>query len=540
MADEERLRTAPANGGARLSSATSCMLSARLALLAVSHWLLPEPLLAAPRSHVDTVVVCHPSWQAELTPWLKLRREQGHVIEVIDPAPQVAAVRQQIQAIHQVSQLMHVVLIGNTRCNEGIPTGRIATDSAPQWQVEFASDSVYAELTDDDTPDVAVGRITAQDRQQLREILDRVVRYETSAAAGPWQQRVEIVGGLGGFGPIIDTAVEKSVQTLLVHGVPTSYRIGMTYASWKSPYCPCLQHFQQQVMQRYNSGCLFWVYAGHGHIQELDRVRDTPILGSHTIHQLQADGHAPVAALFSCNAGRFGENYECLAESMLRTSGGPVAVIASAGISMPYGNISLANGLVGHLFAKRGATLGECLLQAQQELTLPDVPSRQWIDKIAAMLGTDAASQQQERTEHMKLYQLFGDPLLRLRFPDMAQVEVPTTATAGETVQVQFESPQTGRGTIELVCPRGRFRSTPHARTTQELKSAELQLAWDRDYVTANTDTWCQIEKSFAPGTTKLDLPIPLNAQGACQVRVFLTDKTNSVQASAPIYIRQA
>lgn len=540
MADEKHFCLASSNAHSQRSFVAGWLVSVGFALTAVCHGLPANSLLAGTPSQVDTVVVCHPAWQTELLPWLHLRREQGHVVEVIPPEPNVLALRQRLQAIHQSSKLRYVVLIGNTRSTEGLPTSQIATDSAPAWQKAFPSDSVYAELTDDDVPDVAIGRIAVQDSHRLREVLDRVIRYETAAPAGPWQQRVEVVGGIGGFGPVIDAAVEKAVQTLLVNGVPNSYRTGMTYASWKSPYCPCLQNFQQQVLQRYNTGCLLWVYAGHGFTNGLDSVGGCPILASQEVHQLQSHIHAPVATLFSCNAGNFGGEYECLAESMLRTSGGPVAIIASAGISMPYGNISLANAMVGRLFANQEATLGECMLESQRELLQPDAPDRQWIDNVAALLGTDAVSRQRERVEHAKLYHLFGDPMLRLRYPTTVQLEAPATASAGDTIQVRFDAPLAGPGTIELVCSRGRFRSATHPRTVQELRISELQSAWDRDHLAANSDAWCRTEKNFVLGTTEFELPIPLEAHGQCQVRLFLTGEKNSVQAAAPIYVRKA
>ena len=54
-----------------------------------------------------------------------------------------------------------------------------------------------------------------------------------------------------------------------IKGQPLAF---MTYASLASPYCPDPRKFHDTTIGRFNEGCLFWVYIGHGHPTGLDRA----------------------------------------------------------------------------------------------------------------------------------------------------------------------------------------------------------------------------------------------------------------------------
>ncbi len=272
---------------------------------------------------VDTLVVCRSAWQPELTPWLAWRRQQGHGIAIIEPSVDAVSQRQAITGTSCRIFRAPCGPMGDVHGPHGIPTGAAPSVVTAPWGAdpEFAVISCTVTSTTMGKRrcrGTHFGRTTRSAASDAR----RILAYERTTPVGSWQQRIEVVGGVGGFGPLIDGAVERAVQTLLVQGIPAGYQTGLTYANWKSPYCPALPRFQTTVWQRYHAGCLLWVYAGHGHTQMLDQVEDRPILHAMEVAQWQRTP-APIAALLSCNSGNFDADQPCLAEAMTRSSGGP-------------------------------------------------------------------------------------------------------------------------------------------------------------------------------------------------------------------------
>ena len=63
----------------------------------------------------------------------------------------------------------------------------------------------------------------------------------------------------------------------------------------------------------------------------------------------------------------------------------------------------------------------------------------------------------QERAEHLLLFNLLGDPLLRLHHPKEVEITAASTIDAGRTLELTGQCPTSGRCTIELVCRRDRI-----------------------------------------------------------------------------------
>ena len=141
---------------------------------------------------------------------------------------------------------------------------------------------------------------------------------------------MNFVAGIGGFGPLLDPIVELATKKFLTDGIPAEYRTSMTYGSWRSPFCPSPYQFHDETVERFNEGCLFWVYIGHGYPYQLDRVRvpgrSHHILSISDMPKLDNHHGMPIAIFLACYTGAYDQPYDCLAEEMLRAPGGPVAV----------------------------------------------------------------------------------------------------------------------------------------------------------------------------------------------------------------------
>ena len=86
------------------------------------------------------------------------------------------------------------------------------------------------------------------------------------------------------------------------------------------------------------------------------------------------------------------------------------------------------------------------------------------LDLLAKAMSPDPQLLHDERQEHLLLFNLLGDPLLRLKYPHGVQLDVVDKAVAGTHLEIRGNSPVGGRCRVELVCRRDRLRDEPPAR----------------------------------------------------------------------------
>ena len=243
---------------------------------------------------------------------------------------------------------------------------------------------------------------------------------------------------MGGFGHVTDALIEAAARQVLQQTIPKEYVVHQTSANPASPDCPRPGEFRACVCRQLNEGALAWIYLGHGLATELDRVPTRgghePILSVEDVPRLRCRPQSPVAVLVACYTGAFDSERDCLAEELLLAEEGPIAVIAATRVTMPYGNTVLGYELLRACFNDRTPELGRTLRLAKfRALEGPAGDSlRPSLDLLAQGLSPPPVDLAAERREHVAMYHLFGDPLLRLRFP---QENVASAAAGGPAVK---------------------------------------------------------------------------------------------------------
>jgi len=500
----------------------------------------------------DTVVVCPEGFREALAPWLLHRRQQGHNITVIPPRPDKDALRNDIRGIAAAGSLKTIVLIGDTATPyDGRQQRHLPTHHAEaKVNVHFgstdtiATDNWFADLDDDDLPDVAIGRLPADAAADLTAMVKKIITYETSTDFSPWRRKVNVVAGVGGFGVLADSLVESSTKWFLTASVPSAYRVSMTYGNWRSPYCPLPETFAAQTRERLNEGSLFWVYIGHGMPRFLDTIRvpggQYPILSTRDVSQIDCQHGSPIAVFLSCYAGAYDLAEDCLGEELLRKPGGPVAVLASSRVALPYGLGVLSSELLSECFVRRRETLGEMLLEAKRQSMSDGAGDvrRRMLDTMSKAISPVEATPADERREHLHLVNLLGDPLLRLRQPQPVELETPKRTIAGEEVEIAFDAPLAGKATVELVVRRDRLRVRPQPRYKYEVSPAAM-AQFAETYRAANDPSYLTRKIDVQPGRTTLSLPVPPEASGVCHIQVYLEGADGHAMGSSNISIRR-
>ena len=503
----------------------------------------------------DTVVVCPDPFRDALQPWVEYRQAQGHQLLVVSTDRSAHRIRASIRSAALGGGLRSVVLVGDVA-----PAGRTEPDVHPRcvpthwararinvrWgsEPEIATDNWYADLDDDQVPDLAIGRLTADTPDELSRIVRKILSYERSMSMGAWRRRVDFVAGTGGFGALTDSLIEMVAKRLITGGVPDAYATSMTYASWRSPYCPDPRDFHQITLRRLNEGSLVWVYLGHGQRNALDRLR-TPagtfhILGTDDVARVRCTGGLPIAVLLSCYSGAFDAPVDCLAEQMLRNEQAPVAIICGTRVTMPYAMAVLGMGLLDELFQHQRTTVGDILLHAKRGMVAEDQvePNRLMLDAMAAAVSPSPEDPAGERREHLLLFNLIGDPLLRVRRPRQVLVKAPARAGPGDMIEISGTSPVDGKTTVELVARRDRLTFEPPARRRFDLTEDALE-EMNRVYRHANDGRWSSRTVNTEGGTFRTALEIPSQAHGSCRVRVYVEGADDFAAGSSRIYLRR-
>ena len=517
--------------------------------------------------NVDTLVFCPQPFLASLKPWLDYRRQQGHRIEVLAPAATAVELKQQIAAVAAKHKLAHLVLIGDAydlKANPKllVPTEYVLSKTTFKLGAEpdIATDNPFADLDGDGVPDITVGRIPVDSVSELTQFIDRVIAYEATTAPNAisktdskWQTRLNLVAGVGGFGKLADQLIEQIAKKVITEMVPDTMQTSMTYGSWNSPYCPAPDRFSASAIERFNEGCLFWVYLGHGDRCQLDQVHmpsgSHAILDESTIQELNCREGNPIAVFLACYTNAFDGDRDCLGELMLKQKNGPIATIGGSRVTMPAGMALLSMAMLDEYFDGSVKTLGEVVLKAKLELSNGEREFNGYRELIESMSATMLPGQafEDECTDHIELMQLLGDPLLRVKRPQQINLTAPSSAIAGETIHVAGETAsvtgdaankKSGSVQIRVSYQRDRLKHRFKRRRTFAATpgaAAKFQLAYDqaRDLVCVE-QTVAMVEGKF-----EADVKLPDDVYGDCVVTCSSTDSEVVLAGSTKINIKK-
>jgi hypothetical protein len=500
----------------------------------------------------DTLVVCSRELQGELATWLAYRRGQGHVIEVIEPAANFAAQRTAVRNANSAGSLRHLLLVGDATAADAAIGGAVPVELAPaEINVRYGSEPTLAtdfglsDLDGDRQPDLCVGRLPVRTRQELADAIDKIIAHETDHRAGAWRRRVNLVAGTGRFSMLADRVIETTAGQLISEMVPADREIHFTYGSWRSPFCPPPRQFSQHTLARLNEGCGMWIYLGHGLPDKLDQVHVAnatyPILADSDLDRLACRQGRPIAVLLACYTGAFDGSRPSVAERFVLEPGGPVAVLAASRVSMPYGNTVLGTELMRAAFAERATTLGEVVRRAKARLTARESsdPYRELVENVASLFTPSQSDRDQERWEHAQMYNLLGDPLLRMEHPTALQLTAPSRVSAGETMRVSGVAPQKGRIRLEWTLPNDRrFAGGERRRECKFDAGAEEEQA--AQYRAANHAVLAEFEIDSGAGAFEADLVVPKLAPSRYLLRALLDNGSTWASATANVEITGA
>jgi hypothetical protein len=403
---------------------------------------------------VDYLIVTANGLHEQAREWADWRSEHGRVTRILtladiggeeNPRPDINRIKGAIDRAARVdgkiTEGFQVLLLGAVP-NEGART--YDPDSEIPWQMTrmqdanqdparrrtIPTDNFYADLVADDNamPDIAVGRIPARTPEQAAIALQKVKDYET-APEGEWMQNLTFFAGEGRFGVAIDRLLENLFTQFVEQTVSPAYHVRMTYANINSSYAYAPSRFSDKVLEEANEGALMLVYLGHGLDDRLDnmyvevegrRLR-YPILQMDDVSRFAIpDGKLPIMLILACRTGALDHADGCLSEAICFEPGAPIAVLSSSRDCHPYSNALIQKAFISEFSERRVPTLGEAMLNAKREMIQARDPDRRQLEFMASLVIPSKADRDALNRSHLAIYNLIGDPGLRVRYPSVS------------------------------------------------------------------------------------------------------------------------
>jgi len=153
---------------------------------------------------------------------------------------------------------------------------------------------------------------------------------------------------------------------------------------------------------------------------------------------------------------------------------------------------------------------------------------RATLDRAAKIFDPTASRLEEQLEDHVALFNLFGDPLLRVKFPERCAVEAPEIAYSTKTFPVSGVVPDaSGRQTsarVELLLADFRSPIAKPRRSKTFVESQETRAEFEATYRAANQFVVAASQVATQTGRFQADIAVPADFSGECVVRVAATD----------------
>jgi len=253
-----------------------------------------------------------------------------------------------------------------------LDTTYVGETASDNWLVSFGG-------VDDYRPSMAIGRLPAQNLEQLQAMVKKTLAYEKAPPSGDWRRRVLLVADDD------DAAFTQMSDTLATDYLSRTYTIDKVYIG-QTPDA------HAAVLNAFNEGVSLVNYVGHG---SLDVWGAEKVLQGADMAKLNSSGgRLPLLVTMTCLTGFFHHpTADSLGEVLLRAPDkGIVAALVPTSESVTAQQEPLADAFYRELLTVEGATVGEAMMRAKQ--SMPD-NGRAYRDV-------------------METFNLLGDPALRL------------------------------------------------------------------------------------------------------------------------------
>ena len=246
-------------------------------------------------------------------------------------------------------------------------TGALAVDA---WYADFDGLGY--------SPDMAIGRVTARNTNEVRRFYDKLVNYESRRTAGLWNKRFIFLsddewktqGIIDEFvyGHIIDHVAKSEIlQQSLFYSTSGHFRhyepVKVYLTEYPFSEARDKRKAREALIAEINKGASLWSYFGHGAGFQLAHEQALHIS---YVPQINNERRNFIAFFGSCGVGRFDDTkYESISEELVRKQDGGIATIGASKATTSDVNFAFAYTLFNKLISYPDSTVGSAFLPAQ-------------------------------------------------------------------------------------------------------------------------------------------------------------------------------
>ncbi|MEZ6088377.1 MAG: hypothetical protein R3C05_10195 [Pirellulaceae bacterium] len=170
-----------------------------------------------------------------ITPWVEYRESQGYAVDILDSKPLPSDVLASLRHLAAAGDqpIDAVVLMGDCEIRgpnwpvdpkRHVPTHHLPSPVAASLGSlpTLATDCPYGDFDDDGKIDALRWPHSIRSIRSGRPFVQRLKQYESSQHYGPWRHLVDLTAGVGGFGVMIDTALESVVRGIITSKLPAT------------------------------------------------------------------------------------------------------------------------------------------------------------------------------------------------------------------------------------------------------------------------------------------------------------------------------
>ncbi|HWB04440.1 MAG TPA: C25 family cysteine peptidase [Verrucomicrobiales bacterium] len=376
-------------------------------------------------------------------------------------------------------------------------------------------------------PRAAVGRLPARSAEEVRGMATKIMAFEKPEGEAAWRTRITALIGHPGGG----TPLERTLGANYVNSA-VGTRIRSLHPRWRtqimadvpgSPWLLEKPKLEQEFLKEVGAGTLFFLYMGHsgpsGLYSDGLSFMETPAWAK--------AGFPHGGVFFSC--GCFSLSPQTARQeghgfTAMRNSRGPAAVIGAVGESYSAAGQLAFDGLLTLLQKEEPpALLADCWLAAMKGLTSGkiDAISFGMLDMADGSGGKVPLDDQ--RKEHVEMWQLLGDPAMRLPvLPASVKLEVQDQAAPGGKISITGKIPPGGRNRVVLTVERPPGETAPGAnhaaannavvetiRITAQDVSFSASATVPSDYTGESIILRAMVEDSGAMGVLRIKVQKP-------------------------------
>lgn len=264
----------------------------------------------------------------------------------------------------------------------------------------YASDDYYAAIIgNDNQPDLAIARLPVRSLSEAKNVIDKVIHYETNSERGPWRNLITLVADDGKTSKGDDRTLHTGQSEYLANSIiPNSYDLKKIYLAGYPTVITGLgrrkPEVNQAIMDAINNGTVLLNYVGHGSPELW--AHEQVFVQSVTIPQLKNEDYFFLTAA-TCDFGYWDKTgaQSSAEELVVKENSGAIGSISSVRPVYSDQNAALNN------FFYTNA-----LTSARDSLNLPIPVGKAYFLTKSAFHDSNSLK-----------FHLFADPTMRLQIP---------------------------------------------------------------------------------------------------------------------------